>query len=190
MKPHIRILGIDDGAFRFDEERAPVVGVVMRLPNYLEGVMVTDVGIDRQDSTERLIGMISTSRYLDGLKLILIDGIALGGFNVVNIRRLHEVLGVPIATITRDKPNFNDIKIALRKHFKDWENRLALMEQGKLKKFETSHNPIYVDRVGIGKRELAEVLEAATVRGALPEPLRVAHLIATAISRGESRGRA
>ena len=40
------------------------------------------------------------------------------------------------------------------------------------------------------REELAEMLRASTVQGALPEALRVAHLIATAIVRGESRGRA
>jgi len=38
--------------------------------------------------------------------------------------------------------------------------------------------------------ELREVIDLSTVRGALPEPLRIAHLIATALAKGESHGRA
>jgi len=191
LKSQIRILGIDDGAFSFDDEKTAVVGVAMRLPSYVEGVMVTDVEVDGElDATEKLVEMISASRYLDGLKLIIIDGIALGGFNVVNIERLHDRLGVPVATITRDEPDFEEIKAALKKHFKDWELRLAMMKKVDICKVETEHSPIYVGRVGIGARELKEILAMATVKGALPEVLRVAHLIATAISKGESRGRA
>jgi endonuclease V-like protein UPF0215 family len=191
MKTQIRILGIDDGAFKFEDQTTPVVGVVMRLPNYVEGVMVTEVTVDGElDSTEKLIDMISASRYLDQLKLILMDGAALGGFNVVNIERLHDQLGIPIATITRDEPNFEEIEAALKKHFEDWNLRLAMMKKVEIKRFETEHNPVYVSRVGIGDRELAEILDKSTVKGALPEVLRVAHLIATAISKGESRGRA
>jgi endonuclease V-like protein UPF0215 family len=122
MKNQIRILGIDDDA------KAAVVGVVMRLPNYVEGVMVTEVEVDGElDATDRLIDMVSTSRYLDQLKLVIIDGIALGGFNVVNIERLHDRLGIPVATITRDKPNFTEIEKALKTHFDDWELRLTMM---------------------------------------------------------------
>jgi endonuclease V-like protein UPF0215 family len=191
MKTQIRILGIDDGAFKFEDQTTPVVGVVMRLPNYVEGVMVTEVTVDGElDSTEKLIDMISASRYLDQLKLILMDGAALGGFNVVNIERLHDQLGIPIATVTRDEPNFEEIEAALKKHFEDWNLRLAMMKKVEIKRFETEHNPVYVSRVGIGDRELAEILDKSTVKGALPEVLRVAHLIATAISKGESRGRA
>jgi endonuclease V-like protein UPF0215 family len=191
MKNQIRILGIDDGAFSFDDARTAVVGVVMRLPNYVEGVMLTDVTVDGElDSTDRLIDMVSASRYLDQLKLIIIDGIALGGFNVVNIERLHDRLGIPVATITRDKPNFTEIEKALKTHFDDWELRLAMMKQAGITEFGTAHSPIYVGKIGIGNEELAEILDMATVKGALPEVLRVAHLIATAISKGESRGRA
>ncbi len=191
MKSQSRILGIDDGAFSFDDDRAAVVGVVMRLPNYVEGVMATEVEVDGElDATERLIEMITASRYLDQLKIIIIDGIALGGFNVVNIERLSDQLGIPVATITRDKPDFNEIKSALKTHFSDWELRLTMMKHVNITEFETAHNPIYVGKVGIGDEELAEILDMATVRGALPEVLRVAHLIATAISKGESRGRA
>ncbi len=191
VKSQIRILGIDDGAFNFDDERVAVVGVVMRLPNYVEGVMLTEVTVDGElDSTDRLVDMIIASRYLDQLKLVIIDGIALGGFNVVNIQRLHDRLGVPVVTITRDKPDFAEIESALKSHFSDWELRLAMMKQAKITEFETAHNPIFVGKVGIGDVELAEILDMATVKGALPEVLRVAHLIATAISKGESRGRA
>jgi endonuclease V-like protein UPF0215 family len=191
LKSQIRILGIDDGAFSFDDEITPVVGVVMRLPNYVEGVMLTEVTVDGElDATEKLIAMISESRYLDGLKLIIIDGAALGGFNVVNIERLHDQLGVPIATVTRDEPDFGEIEAALKKHFDDWELRLATLKKVKVERIETEHNPIFVSRVGIGERELNEILDKSTVKGALPEVLRVAHLIATAISMGESRGRA
>jgi hypothetical protein len=47
-----------------------------------------------------------------------------------------------------------------------------------------------VQHVGIGFAELKSVIRKSTVRGALPEPIRVAHLIVTAFKRGESYGRA
>ena len=190
MKPQIRILGIDDGPFDFCGEKTSIVGVVMRLPGYVEGVMATDVEIDGLDSTDRILEMISKSRYMDGVKLILLDGAALGGFNVVDVLRIHRETGIPVATVTRDRPDYGEIEKALSKHFDDWEARLAMLKSTELQEFETGHTPIYVGCVGMGREELAEILRASTVMGALPEALRVAHLVATAMVKGESRGRA
>jgi len=47
-----------------------------------------------------------------------------------------------------------------------------------------------VTYVGTTEAEVEKALSLTTVRGVLPEPLRVAHLIAAGIVRGESRGRA
>ncbi len=190
MKSQIRILAIDDGSFSFEEIKTPVVGVVMRLPGYVEGVMVSDVDIDGTNSTSQLIKMLKNSRYLDQLKLIMLDGVALGGFNVIDVHGLHEELDMPVIPVPRDKPDYAEIEKALRKHFDDWEERLALMKKIEPQEFQTDHSPIWVGSVGIGHDEIAEILKLATVQGALPEALRIAHLIASAISRGESRGRA
>jgi len=190
MKAQIRILAIDDGSFSFEDENTPVVGVAMRLPGYVEGVMVTEVDIDGTDSTSQVLKMLSGSRYLDQVKLIMLDGVALGGFNVVDISQIFEELAVPVITVTRDKPNYAEIENALKKHFDDWEERLAIMRKVEPVEFRTGHSTIWVGRVGIEAQEVQEILKLATVQGALPEALRIAHLIASAISRGESRGRA
>lgn len=49
---------------------------------------------------------------------------------------------------------------------------------------------IYVQRAGISLAGSTALLEATTLHGNLPEPLRIAHLIAGGIAAGESRGRA
>ena len=190
MKSHIRILAIDDGSFSFEEMKTPVVGVVMRLPGYIEGVMTTEVDVDGKNSTSQLIKMLTCSRYLSQLKLIMLDGAALGGFNVIDVHRLHDELGIPVITVTRDKPDYGEIENALHKYFDDWKSRLAMMRKVEPQEFQTEHSPIWVGSVGIEHDEIAEILKLATVQGALPEALRIAHLIASAISRGESRGRA
>ena len=190
MKSQIRILAIDDGSFSFEEIKTSVVGVVMRLPGYIEGVMTTEIDVDGNNSTKQLIKMLKNSRYLDQLKLIMLDGVALGGFNVIDVHRLHDELGIPVITVTRDKPDYAEIEKALRKYFDDWEPRLAMMRSIEPREYETNHTPIWVGSVGIEPEEIQEILKLATVQGALPEALRIAHLIASAISRGESRGRA
>jgi endonuclease V-like protein UPF0215 family len=189
MKNQVRVLGIDDSPFKFKDRKALVVGALVRVPNYLEGVMRTEVEVDGIDSTERLIHMISESRYRDQIKAVMIDGIAVAGFNVLDIESLHESLGIPVLTVTRDEPDFNTIRAALKKHFEDWERRYELISKLKLRQIRTEHKPLYVSGLGADREELERLVTISTVRGAVPEPIRMAHLIATAMVRGESYGR-
>jgi len=190
MKSAVRVLGIDDSPFRFGAERVLVVGAVLRLPNYLEGVMRTECQVDGSDADEALEAMLLRSRFKEQLKLVLVDGAALGGFNVVDIDRLHARTGLPWATVTRDPPDLERIGSALRKHFPDWERRWEVMTRRELREVRTEHKPLLVSSVGLEEREVDELISMSTVRGAVPEPLRVAHIIASAMSRGESRGKA
>jgi len=189
MKQQIRLLGIDDSPFKFGGGKALVVGAVMRVPNYLEGVMRTEVTVDGTDSTDALAAMVSGSRFKDQVKAIMLDGIALAGFNVVDIEALSARLDVPVLTITRDKPDLEKMKGALRKYFPDWERRYSLVTRLELRKVTTEHKPLYASGVGAEWKDLERLVKMSIVRGVVPEPVRIAHLIAAAMVRGESYGR-
>jgi endonuclease V-like protein UPF0215 family len=186
----MRVLGIDDSAFSFDEREVVVVGAVVRLPNYLEGVLKTTVEVDGTDATDRLREMIGGSKYRENLAAVLTDGIAVGGFNVIDIQTLSSDLGVPVATVTRDRPDLESMKAALKAKFEDWERRFDLISRTELHEVETEHNPMFVQVVGEEIQNIKELIVKSTVLGVLPEPIRMAHLIATAIKTGESHGRA
>ena len=190
MKNQIRLIGVDDSPFSFTDKYGMVIGVVMRGGEYVESVMRRHVHIDGKDSTFVCIDMIKKTRHRKQLKAMLLDGIALGGFNVVNIEDVFNSTNLPVITITRDKPDFEKIKVALKKNFEDWEHRLAIMENGRIYKVETKHNPIYVKCTGIDIEEAKEIIKISTIRGVVPEPIRMAHLIASGITRGESYGKA
>jgi len=190
MKQQIRLLGIDDSPFTFTDKYSTVIGVVMRGGNYLECVLKSQVSIDGDDATFVCKEMIKNTRHRKQLKVMLLDGIALGGFNVVDIEDIFSSTHLPVITVTRDKPDFNKIEDALKKNFIDWEKRLTLIKSGEIHKIETSHNPIYIKCSGIDIEEAKEIIKISTIRGAIPEPIRVAHLIASGITRGESYGKA
>ena len=190
MKAKSRFLGIDDAPFRFSDETVPVVGVVVQAPSYIEGVLTTLAEVDGHDATERIAGMVRRSRYLAGLAAILIDGTAVGGFNVIDIDALHEAVDRPVVTVTRKKPNLDSIATALRRRFDDWEERLEIVRRHEMESIRTDHGTLWVTYVGAKQDYVRDALSLTTVRGVLPEPLRVAHLIAAGIVRGESHGRA
>lgn len=190
MKRQIRILGIDDAPFSFNDQYSTVIGVVMRGGEYIECVLRSQVTIDGTEATTICDQMIKHSRHRLQLKAIMIDGASLAGFNIVDIGALYESTQVPVMTITRDKPDNKKIKKALQKHFNDWQERWSLLQKGKLQMISTRHNPIYIKYVGISLEETKEIINISTIRGAIPEPIRVAHLIASGITRGESYGKA
>ncbi|UCF50199.1 MAG: DUF99 family protein [Thermoplasmatales archaeon] len=190
MKQQIRVLGIDDSPFTFTDKYTTIIGVVMRGGNYLECVIKNQVSIDGEDATFVCKDIIKSSRHRKQLKAMLLDGIALGGFNIVDIDSIFISTKLPVITVTRDKPDFNKIEHALKKNFIDWEKRLKLIKKGTIHKVVTSHNPIYVKCSGIDIEEAKEIIKISTIRGVIPEPIRVAHLIASGIIRGESYGKA
>jgi len=49
---------------------------------------------------------------------------------------------------------------------------------------------VYVQRAGLSLNQADHLLGATTLHGKIPEPLRVAHLIAGGVIAGISRGRA
>lgn len=190
MKPNVRVLGIDDAPFDFDDATVPVVGALMRGPTYLEAVLRTDVAVDGRDATDAIASMVADSRHVESLQAVLLDGIAFGGFNVVDLHALHDRIGLPVVTVTRDAPDLDAMQATLRQRFDDWEDRWAPIAEGEIRPVGTDHAPVHVKAVGIDDGAVDDLVRSFTVRGRIPEPVRVAHLIAGGIATGESGGRA
>ncbi len=135
-----------------------------------------------------IIGLIARSRYREQIKMVMIDGTSLGGFNIVDIDRLYEETGIPFCTVTRDRPDIDSMSAALQKHFPDWQDRLDVVERHPLTEVETEHGPVFASVAGASIGDMRELIRGSTVLGAIPEPIRLAHLIAAALVKGESKG--
>ncbi|MEM0466053.1 MAG: DUF99 family protein [Candidatus Thermoplasmatota archaeon] len=189
MKKQIRLLGIDDAPFHFYNHTVPLIGVVMRGGEYLECVLKQEITIDGNDVTPTVIAMILQTKHRQQLKAVLLDGITFGGFNILDIHQVYQTTNLPIITITRDKPNFQKIKKALQTHFSDWKKRYELLKKQTIFEVPTKHNPMFVSYLGLTFDEAKEIIKLSTIRGVIPEPIRVAHIIASGITRGESYGK-
>lgn len=188
MKPEVRTVGFDDGPFGFDDGTVPVVGVVARGAGYVEGVLHDEVAVDGTDATETLAGALRGSRHLDGLAAVLVDGVALGGFNVVDLTALHEAVDTPVVSVARGAPDREAIRDALQAHFDDWEDRLEVIDDHWPRPVEVDQGTLSVHAVGLPEDEVPALLARTTARGLLPEPLRLAHLVSAALVEGESSG--
>ncbi len=193
IKPEIRILGVDDGPFKPDYTGpVPLVGAVFRGGRWLDGVMVTSVGKDGADATERLVEMVARSRHLDQLRVLMTDGVTFAGFNVLDAKEVFNETGLPVISISREAPNMPDIRKAIS-HLPGWRERWRIIKAaGRIYPVKTKGNeaPIYMQPVGMSREDAEKVVRLSSTRSLVPEPLRAAHLIATAIVRGESYGRA
>lgn len=190
VKPEIRILGIDDSSLL--NEKVMIVGTVFRGGDWIDGVLRSEITRDGIDSTEVIVTMIKNSRHYGQLRVIMLDGITYGGFNVVDIEELYRETGLPVIVVMRSCPDFEKIRSALR-HFSDGEARWDIIKKaGKIEKLFTGRNgtPIYVQKAGIGAKSAEKIIRLTSIRSSIPEPLRVAHMIATGIIFGESRGKA
>lgn len=192
IKPEIRILGFDDGAFESKSKgKVPVVGLIFRGGKFLDGALKTEVTIDGNDATEKIVKLINSSRHKQQLKVIMFDGVTLGGFNIVDIKKLHKKTGLPVIVINRKIPNLEEVKNAL-KNFKNFKERWKkILNAGKIKECIIGENKkVYYQSIGLDDEETEEIIKLSTTRSFIPEPLRVAHIIATAFVKGESSGRA
>ena len=191
VKEEIRILGIDDGPFSKDEKEVIVIGVVFRGGKFIDGVLRTYVSIDGLDATEKLSSMINSSKHKQQIKVIMLDGITLGGFNIVDVKKLYSETKIPIIVINRKVPDLKSIKKALEKNFDDFEKRWKMvLNAGKIKQIKLEKFSIYYQNIGIDDEETEEIILTSLRHAQIPEPLRVAHLIASGIVKGESNGHA
>lgn len=180
------MIGFDDAPFaRSHRGDVLLVGVVTSRTR-LDGVVSTRVRRDGSNSTEQIIRVVGDSQFGGHIRAVLLQGIAVAGFNVVDVVALHRALRIPVIAVARRQPDFRAIERALasvRGGARKWRlvDRLGPMERAR---------GVFIQRVGIELEDAKALLAATTLHGNLPEPLRLAHLIAGGITTGKSRGRA
>lgn len=186
FKKEIRVIGIDDSPFnKFKDKNILLVGVVMRGGSSIDGVLSTHAAVDGDDSTEKIIAMINKSKFRPQLQCIFLDGISVGGFNVIDVQELSKKTSLPAITIIRRMPDMANIKKTLIKISK--KEKIKLMEKaGDVVQI----NGIFAQLAGINLQDAKKILKVVCTRSLIPEPIRLAHLIASGVVLGESKGRA
>lgn len=180
------IIGFDDAPFpRGHRGDVVVVGAAFS-GQRLEGVLMGKVRRDGANATRALLHLVAESRFAAHVQCIMLQGIAVAGFNVIDIHALHTALDLPVLVIARRQPNLPSIKKALLESVPGGRRKWQLIERtGPMEKVAG----VYVQRAGITLAAAGKVVERFAVNSIIPEPLRTAHLIAGAIGGGRSRQR-
>lgn len=182
----IRVMGFDDAPFSPEAGApVPIAGVVCAGTRF-EGMVWGTATRDGDDATAVMGALLCESKFAGQVHAVLIDGLAVGGFNLVDLPALAEATGRPCLAVMRRRPDLPAIHRALGR-FADRDRRLALIERaGPLHR-----SPPFVFQVaGAPPDVAAAALARLTDRGHVPEALRIAHLIGSAVVTGQSGKRA
>ncbi|MBN1941592.1 MAG: DUF99 family protein [Candidatus Diapherotrites archaeon] len=184
MKPFFRVLAVDDGAFKPHTKSGTIlVGVVYRAEKHLvEGIVSSRVRVDGFDSTKQIVGMLRKPKFKTQINFLILSGINFAGFNIADIKEIFAKTKIPVITVFRKKPRMEKIKAALSKLTRS-KKRWGLIEQaGAVNAFKK----IYFQFYGCTEADAKTVLRKTVLHSNLPEPIRLAHLIASGITRSES----
>ena len=180
------VVGFDDAPFaRSHRGNVSVVGAVFA-GTRLDGVLIDQVRRDGANASRTLIRAISGSKFAQHLQLVMLQGIALAGFNVVDVFTLNRELRLPVLVIARKRPDLAAVKSALVTRVAGGRRKWSIIER--LGPMEAIAG-VFVQRVGIPPESAEVVIRRFAIHSSIPEPLRTAHLIAGAIATGQSGGR-
>ena len=179
------VIGFDDAPFpRSHQGQVKIIGAVFANLRF-DGVIIGEIEKDGSDAAKKITHLIANSKFVDHIKLIMLQGITMGGFNVVDVFYLHRRLGLPVLVVSRNEPDMKAFHKALTSTIPHGREKWLIIE--KLGKMEPA-GKVHIQRVGLTFEQAIRAIKHFSVHSNIPEPIRTAHLIAGAVADGESRG--
>jgi hypothetical protein len=174
-----RIVGVDDGAFSSGRQ---AVGSTVLVVVLVEGQQILDVKVGRievdgLDAQRVLLSLLRPLSY----ESIMLSGISFGGFNLIDMRELAWVTRKPVIAVIGEKPDNIAVREALRKHFHDWRRRWRVVRAaGPLYSCKPlAEEPrLYFEVRGVSSSFAKRTIASSSLISRLPEPVRVAGVIA------------
>jgi uncharacterized protein len=178
-KKGIRALAIAE-SFKISCKFAVLAGVVMRRDLIIDGVGITKSTLRGNDSTQNIISMYERMQRND-INCIFIGGAIISMYNIIDANKIHQSTGLPVIAITFRKSE--GIANTIKKAFQDdWQakleqyHNLGERQQVKLK----TGKSVFIRKLGLSLSNSIVMLNHFTHQGSIPEPVRIARLIARA----------
>jgi len=182
-KLDLNVVGVDDGSFpaaKTDRDRALLLAVLMRRSR-IRGIRFGTIKVDGTDAGPVLKSLVRTISS----DIVMLSGISFAGFNVIDISKLAHELKKPIIAVTGDRPDNRAVKKALKDHFPDWESRWrSVRSAGRLYSCKPLKDEpkLYFEVKGATPDYARSIIMSTAVISRLPEPIRVARIIAKGLS--------
>ncbi|MHA1900956.1 MAG: endonuclease dU [Promethearchaeota archaeon] len=168
-----------------DIHKVSLIGVVCRGIQLLN-VSIGSIHVDGLDSTQEILKMYKENPYNNEIRLIMIDSPTLGGFNTPNPFEIHEKTQIPIILLPDRKPKTKINEIYGNIFPERYEQIEMLKKLPELESLTVSINQdpkisreIFFHAIGITKSEIIDLLNYLSEFSAIPEPLRLAHIVAS-----------
>jgi len=180
-KKGFRALGISESFIKGVSEESILAGVVMRADMTIDGFTFSKATVGGMDATEKILEMYRSLKR-DDITLLLLNGCIISWYNVIDLHRVAEETELPLICVTYNEST------GLEKYFKelfpeDWESRVEIYRKNKSRtavKLSTGYT-VYIRFIGMKMEEAKGILNKFTSHGSIPEPLRVARLLARSL---------
>ena len=182
-KKAIRVLGIAE-SFRKEQKYSTLAGVVMRSDLVIDGFARSKLKVSGSDATSSTIDLYGRLHRND-INAIMISGSVLSLYNVLDIDEIYKELKIPVVALSFNKSRSNLVEnIESRFPEKIAKEKINLLEKlgpSSRMRLETGYD-VYVRNAGISDDLSKRLLNKFTLQGSLPEPVRVARLLAKSIA--------
>jgi len=177
VKAGVRALGVAES---YRGERSTLAGVVVRASRVVDGLAFGTCTVGGSDVTDAVVDLFSRLDRED-VRYLLVSGVALAWYNVLDLHRLHEATGRPVVSVTYEASDGLEDAIAAAFDGDERDGRLAVYRrQPDREPLSVNGETVFVRAAGVDAGEARDVVRAFTPEGGRPEPLRVARLAARA----------
>ena len=182
-KKGIRALGIAESFVKGLSQKSFLAGVVMRADRIIDGLSFTQVTVGGIDVTQQVITLLEKLHRQD-INVIILNGCVISWFNVIDLQEVFQASSIPLICVTYDASE------GLDKYFQElfpttWQQRLQTYQQNGVRILVTlkTGKCVFTRYFGLSLAEVKGVLNKFTVFGAVPEPIRVARLLARTLMK-------
>jgi endonuclease V-like protein UPF0215 family len=178
-KSGIRVLGVAE-SFRPEKRWSVLGGVVMRGDMVVDGLALGRASVGGDDATSSISSLYRKLRRND-VNFLMVSGCILSLYNIIDVDGLAKRTRLPTVCLTYKETA--GIEDAIVRHFPSGgeEKLVAYRKLGNREpvKLPSGHT-VYIRRSGVSLTDACAVLKNFTLQGSVPEPVRVARLLARA----------
>ena len=179
-KKGIRGLAIAE-SFSQNSKKSVLSGIVMSTDLVIDGFVFGHSTVGGDDATDAILEMYEKLDRQD-ISFLLISGIVISLYNIIDMKRISEKIGLPVIGITYEESS--GIEDAIKHHFPEsYKSKLteySKLEPRKKITLHTSYN-LYVRNEGCTVLEAKQLLDKITLQGSIPEPLKITQLLANTL---------
>ena len=174
-KPGIRGLGVAE-SHGPDSVLSALAGVVMRNDGIVDGFALGTIRVSGDDVTQSVVQMAASLRR-DDISYVLVWGTMMSRYNLVDVGEISSSLGVPVLGLSDRRRR--SAEAAISAMFPERLEKYRALAPRRAIPLHTG-STVYARMSGCTERQAMSLLNTVTRQGRIPEPVRLARLLAGA----------